>query len=80
MKRSNLLATAAMALVFCLGFATRAYTFEPHPDMRAAMGALKNAMHHLETSKHDFGGHRVRAMEHVRAAIAEVQASFAFDR
>ena len=80
MKRSNLLTVAAVTLMFCLGFATRAYTFEPHPDMRAAMGALNNALRHLETSKHDFGGHRVKAMEHTRAAIAEVQASFSFDR
>ncbi len=79
MKRSAAILAAVVA-AFLFGFATRAYTFERHPEMAAAERALDNALNHLEHGAHDFGGHRVKAMQLTRSAIAEVQESYRFDR
>ena len=51
---------------------------ERHPRIRAAMRALEVAKKHLEAAEHDFGGHRVRAIEHVNQALAECQAALEF--
>ena len=44
------------------------------PHMKAALEALRSAKHHLEEAEADKAGHRVKAMEHVDAAITETQA------
>ena len=80
MKRSLLLSLLALGTAFALGFATRAYTAERHPELLAADQALHNALTHLEKAAHDFGGHRVNAAEHVRAALSEVSQAYAFDK
>ncbi len=79
MKHPRTIAAAATAAAFLLGFATRGYTFEKHPEMAAAERALTNALNHLDHGAHDFGGHRVKAVKLTRAAIQEVQATYAFD-
>jgi hypothetical protein len=43
----------------------------PHPNIEAALEAMHNAHHHLEDAAHDFHGHRVKALEHLDAAIHE---------
>ena len=43
----------------------------PHPHIDEALEAMRNAKHHLETAEHDFDGHRVKAIEHLDAAIHE---------
>jgi len=43
------------------------------PEIHQAMGALENAKRHLEGAQHDFGGHRVKAVEHVNQAIDELK-------
>jgi ABC-type protease/lipase transport system fused ATPase/permease subunit len=53
---------------------------ERHPEIIAAMRALEAAKHHLESAAHDFGGHRVRALEHVNAALGECKAALEYDR
>ncbi len=80
MKHATTLTVVALGLAFALGFATRAYTAEKHPELLAADQALHRALNHLEKAAHDFGGHRVKAMEHVRAALGEVSQAYAFDR
>jgi hypothetical protein len=80
MKRSTSLIFVALALAFALGFATRAYTGEKHPELLAADQALHNALGHLEKAAHDFGGHRAKAAEHVRAALSEISQAYAFDK
>ena len=44
------------------------------PHMKAALEALRSAKHHLEEAEADKAGHRVKAIEHVDAAITETQA------
>ncbi len=44
-----------------------------HPQIRDALEAMRNAKHHLEAGSHDFGGHRVKAIQHLDAAIHEAE-------
>jgi hypothetical protein len=52
---------------------------EPQPHMRQALDALRSAEHHLTEATGDKGGHRVRAINLVRQAEAEVQRGIAWD-
>ncbi|MFZ0950765.1 MAG: hypothetical protein WAN17_00790 [Candidatus Sulfotelmatobacter sp.] len=45
----------------------------PHPEIGAALEAMHNARHHLDEAAHDFHGHRVKAIEHLDAAIHEAE-------
>jgi hypothetical protein len=45
----------------------------PHPHIDAALEAMRNARHHLDDAAHDFHGHRVKAIEHLDAAIHEAE-------
>jgi hypothetical protein len=60
------------------GFATQAFA-EVQPNMRKALTSLEEAKKHLENATADKGGHRVKAMELVNAAIAETRAGIEFD-
>ena len=42
---------------------------EEHPQIRAALAALRNSKEHLEHAAHDFGGHRVEAIKAIDEAI-----------
>ncbi len=53
---------------------------ERHPEMMKALRALENAQRDLKNSAHDFGGHRVKALDHTDAAIAEVKEALKYDR
>lgn len=46
---------------------------ERHPHIDEALEAMRSAKHHLETAEHDFGGHRVKAIEHLNQAIHEAE-------
>jgi hypothetical protein len=46
---------------------------ERHPHIDEALEAMRAAKKHLETAEHDFGGHRVKAIEHLDAAIREAE-------
>ena len=59
----------AMVASFAAGFALAA-----QPHMQAALKALKNSRGELQTATPDKAGHRVKAIELVDQAIAEVQA------
>src|SRR3954462_7420911 len=50
------------------------------PMMQAAKGDLQNARHEVQQAIPDKGGHRVKAIELVNGAIAEVNEGIAFDR
>jgi hypothetical protein len=45
----------------------------PHPEIGAALEAMRNAKHHLEDAAHDFHGHRVESIKHLDAAIHEAE-------
>jgi len=53
---------------------------ERHPEIRAALQALRNAEQHLQEAAHDYGGHRVKAMELIKQAEEELRAGLAWDR
>jgi len=52
---------------------------ENQPHMRAALNALQTAKNQLQVASADKGGHRVKALGLVNAAIDEVQRGIAFD-
>lgn len=76
---------------FCLGVAIAvaatialhagnagAQTGANQPHMQAALAALTTARAELHAGASNKGGHRVKAIEHVNAAITEVQAGIAY--
>ncbi|PYX33458.1 MAG: hypothetical protein DMG77_00605 [Acidobacteria bacterium] len=54
-------------------------TREPQPEMSAAIQHLREAQNNLEAASHDKGGHRVRALELINQAMAEVEAGMRYD-
>lgn len=46
---------------------------ERHPHIDEALESMRAAKRHLETADHDFDGHRVKAIEHLNAAIHEAE-------
>ena len=53
---------------------------EPHPEIREALGALRRAKEHMEHAAHDFGGHRVEAIEATNQAIRQLEICLKFDK
>ena len=79
MRKTKTLQAAALAGALLLGYTLHAVP-ERQPHMQGALHALQNAEEQLEKADHDKGGHRERALEHVKAAIAEVQQGIGYDR
>jgi len=52
---------------------------ERHPNIRRAIQALRAARNDLEHADHDFGGHRVEAMEAIDRAIEQLDVALRFD-
>jgi hypothetical protein len=50
------------------------------PNMRAALGHLREAKAALQRAEHNKGGHRGKAIEVIDRAIAEVEAGIAAGR
>lgn len=50
------------------------------PNMQAAKNHLQDALNNLENATADKGGHRAKAIDLTREAIAEVNKGIAFDR
>ncbi len=53
---------------------------ERHPKIRKAIRALQAAKEDLEDASHDFGGHRVEALEAVNNALKQLQEALAADK
>ena len=53
---------------------------EPHPEIREAIGALRNAKAHLEHAAHDFGGHRVEAIKAIDESLRQLQDCLKYDK
>ena len=53
---------------------------EKHPEIREALGALRRAKGHMEHAAHDFGGHRVEAIEATNQAIKQLELCLKFDK
>jgi hypothetical protein len=52
---------------------------ERHPNIRRAMDALRAARYDLEHADHDFGGHRVAAMQAIDHAMEQLVVALRFD-
>jgi len=73
--------TSAVLLVGALSIgyiAQQASAQQPH--MQAALEALRTAENQLGKATQDKGGHRKKALDHVRKAIKEVEKGIAYDR
>ncbi len=70
------------ASVFVLALAAAmsmpAWAAEDQPDMQAALQHIQQAEQALSHAEHNKGGHRGKAMEHLRAAEAEIQAGIKY--
>jgi hypothetical protein len=66
-----------LALVATAAFKVGEYV-QGQPHMEAAMTALVSANDHLKMATEDKGGHRAKAMMHIKEAIAQVQAGIDF--
>lgn len=53
---------------------------ERHPHIKAAIRRLERVKDQLQKDPHDFGGHRVQAIEHINQAIQELQAALQADK
>ena len=94
MKKTVCAVFTAGALVFALSLPTAAQNkdnvklqpvrmdekMERHPEIVAAIEHLREAKRNLESARHDFGGHRVKALEHVNEALEECNQALNFDR
>ncbi|HXY32517.1 MAG TPA: hypothetical protein VEI06_17570 [Gemmatimonadaceae bacterium] len=55
-------------------------TDEPHPAIHAAIDALVQARFDLKHAAHDFGGHRVAALQATDEAIAQLKLALQYDK
>jgi hypothetical protein len=53
---------------------------EHHPAIRRAIRALEAAKVDMQHANHDFGGHRVAALEECDKAIAQLQEALKYDQ
>ncbi len=53
---------------------------ERHPHIRAAIHELEEAKHELQTAAHDFGGHRVEAIEAIDNALKQLRQALQYDK
>lgn len=94
MKKTVCAVLTAGALVFSLSLPTAAQNKdnvklqpvrmderpERHPEIQAAIHHLREAKRNLEHANRDFGGHRVKALEHVNEALEECNQALNADR
>jgi hypothetical protein len=86
MKRINIYALTAVILALALSFAVAtpaapaAASPADHPQIHDALAALRNAKGHLESAKHDFGGHRADAEHAVDEAIHQLEICMKYDK
>lgn len=73
------LALAGLLALSTSGAFVREAAADPQPRMRTALDLLEKAHVELGRATADKGGHRVKAMEHTAAAIAQVKAGIAYD-
>jgi hypothetical protein len=71
---------AALPAASALPAHTTATPAEPHPEIREALGALRRAKEHMEHAAHDFGGHRVEAIEATNQAIRQLELCLKYDK
>jgi hypothetical protein len=68
-----LIATAAV------GFG-QSQTPKVNPEIKASIESLKKAASELQRAGGGFGGHRAKALEHIKAAEAQLQQALKWDK
>ncbi len=53
---------------------------EHHPELHKALRKLRAAKQDLEKASHDYGGHRVKAIEAINHAIEELNDALQIDK
>ena len=76
-NKANVPATPAARALPATPAATPA---ERHPEIREALGALRRAKEHMEHAAHDYGSHRVEAIEATNRAIQQLELCLKFDK
>jgi len=77
-RRSTLTAAGAAGLALVAGI--RSAQAEPHPAIRGAIQALERAKSDLQHAAHDFGGHRVDAIQSIDRALEQLRLALKYDR
>jgi hypothetical protein len=77
MKRAFTSLVAVIALMLALSPATSAAG--NHPEIEAALGALRDARMHLHEARHDFHGHREDAIRAIDEAIHQLKICMEYD-
>ncbi len=79
MKMSKKVMSAFIVAAFMLAFTPTSPAFERHPEIHAAIEALRNAREHLNHAAHDFHGHRVDAIRAIDEAQHQLEICMQFD-
>lgn len=80
-KIAGYLAAFLLGAVMMIGVNTvTAAPPERHPHIRGAIRELREAKRELVTAAHDFGGHRVKAIEAVDVAVHQLEEALKFDK
>ena len=80
-RRAALAAATLRALAVGAALSVgRAEAYEHHPAIRRAIGALEAARSDLQHANHDFGGHRVAAMDAIDRALEQLRLALQYDR
>lgn len=77
-RREVMLGASVAGVLAALASGGRAHADQPH--MHAALDALKLANRELAEATPDKGGHRAKALDLVRRAIAQVERGIDYDR
>lgn len=75
-KISTLALSVALGVVITTGRVQPAEAEQP--QMQEALAKLREVKQHLEHASHDHGGHRTKALEATKQAIAETQLGIAW--
>jgi hypothetical protein len=67
-----------LAIVTTVGLTACVHAATWQPNMSAAMASLQSARASLQVATSNKGGHRIRAMQLIDAAMAEVSAGMAY--
>jgi L-lactate utilization protein LutB len=68
----SLFVTAVFAGLPLLGLGASRAAAEDHPRLHAALYEMRQARTELKEAKHDFGGHRAKALEALDEAISQI--------
>ena len=79
-NKANLPAAPAANALPATPAAMPADPAEPHRQIREALAALRRAKEHMEHAAHDFGGHRVEAIEATNQAIKQLEICLKYDK